>query len=151
MCPMNNIYVGEHSRSLDEKLRIVLPTKWRFDDELNGIYMALPNPSGCITIYPPKMVEKLTEKVSEISLGDKQGQKTLAKLFSKADQLSCDKSGRIMINASLCSHSSLSKEVLMVGSFMTFSIWNPEKYSIYINSDNESADEMSEILTQLGL
>lgn len=146
-----NIYVGKHARNADEKGRVLLPAKWRFGDNDSDVYIAIPNTSGCITVYPPHMVEKLREKVSNISLGDKAGQKVLTKLFSRADQLVCDSQGRIAINSSLMRHAFLKKEVVMVGNFVTFSIWEPSRYDAYIDSDEENDDEISQILTQLGL
>jgi MraZ protein len=152
MLQMNgNIYVGEHRRNADEKLRVLLPSKWRFGSEQDEVYIAIPNPSGCITVYPPKMVERLREKASNVSLGDKKGQKTLTKLFSKADQLICDAQGRISINQMLWAHACLEKEILMVGNFVTFSLWDPMKYDKYLGEDGEEDDEISKILTQLGL
>ncbi|MDR2628931.1 MAG: hypothetical protein LBC30_03010 [Puniceicoccales bacterium] len=147
----NNIYVGEHRRSPDEKGRVLLPAKWRFGSEQHEVYIAIPNPSGCIIVYPPKMVEKLREKASNVSLGDKKGQKTLTKLFSKADQLTCDSQGRILLNQMLCAHGGLNREILMVGNFITFSIWDPLRYEKYLSRDEEEDDEISVILTQLGL
>lgn len=147
----HNIYVGKHTRNADEKGRVLLPAKWRFGENENDIYIAIPSTSGCITVYPPHMVEKLRDKVSNISLGDKAGQKVLTKLFSRADQLVCDNQGRITINSSLLRHASLKKEVVMVGNFVTFSIWEPSRYDDYINRDEEQDDEVSQILTQLGL
>ncbi|MDR1891291.1 MAG: hypothetical protein LBQ23_03940 [Puniceicoccales bacterium] len=147
----NNIYVGEHRRSPDEKGRVLLPAKWRFGSEQNEVYIAIPNPSGCIIVYPPHMVEKLREKASNVSLGDKKGQKTLTKLFSKADQLTCDNQGRILLNQMLCAHGGLSREILMVGNFITFSIWDPARYEKYLSKNEEEDDEISIILTQLGL
>ncbi|MDR2737497.1 MAG: hypothetical protein LBB18_00960 [Puniceicoccales bacterium] len=146
-----NIYVGEHRRNADEKLRILLPSKWRFGSDQNEVYVAIPNPSGCITVYPPKMVDKLREKASDVSLGDKKGQKTLTKLFSRADQLVCDSQGRISLNQLLWSHACLGKEILMVGNFVTFSIWDPARYDKYLSDDSDEEDEISKILTQLGL
>ncbi|MDR1413370.1 MAG: hypothetical protein LBI56_00300 [Puniceicoccales bacterium] len=147
----SNIYVGEHRRSVDEKGRILLPSKWRFDADQSEIYIAIPNPSGCVTVYPPQMVDKLRGKASDVSLGDKRGQKTLTRLFSKADQLACDSQGRISINQMLATHASIGKEILMVGNFVTFSIWEPSNYSEYLKRDGEEDDEISKILTQLGL
>ncbi|MDR1413626.1 MAG: hypothetical protein LBI56_01660 [Puniceicoccales bacterium] len=147
----SNIYVGEHRRSVDEKGRILLPSKWRFDANQSEIYIAIPNPSGCVTVYPPKMVDKLGEKVSNVSLGDKKGQKTLTRLFSKADQLICDSQGRISINQMLAAHADMGKEVLMVGNFAMFSIWEPSRFEKYLKMDEEEDDEISKILTQLGL
>lgn len=147
----HNIYVGKHTRNADEKGRVLLPAKWRFGDNENDIYIAIPNTSGCITVYPPHMVEILRDKVSNISLGDKAGQKVLTKLFSRADQLVCDNQGRITINSSLLRHASLKKEIVIVGNFVTFSIWEPSRYDDYLNRDEEQDDEVSQILTQLGL
>jgi division/cell wall cluster transcriptional repressor MraZ len=97
------------------------------------------------------MVDSLREKVSNISLGDKIGQKTLTRLFSKADQITCDSQGRISLNQMLISHGGLSREILMVGNFVTFGIWNPERYGAYLQRDGEEDDEISKILMQLGL
>ena len=147
----DRVYIGQHPRSKDEKNRITLPAKWRFPSEDSQLYIAVPNPSGCITVYPPKMVEKLEEKVSLVSLGDKKGQKILTKLFSKADQLICDSQGRVIINDMLSQHAELQRDVVLVGNFVTFSIWSPSRYEEYLNSDGDEDDEFSRILTQLGL
>ena len=72
---LGNIFVGEFSHQLDAKNRLCIPSKWRFVGDETDAYLALPNPIGCITIYPPKMVARLEEKVSAVSLGDTKGQK----------------------------------------------------------------------------
>ncbi len=146
-----NIYVGEHMRSMDNKCRVALPAKWRFGVDSDSIYIAIPNPVGCITVYPPKMVEKLNDKIFEVSLGDEVGQKILTKLFSKADQLTCDTQGRVQINKLLMTHANLEKEVIIVGNFATFSIWNPDNYAKYSEVDNNNHLEVNKILTKLGL
>jgi MraZ protein len=147
----HSIYVGEHARSIDAKSRIALPAKWRFGAEPDCVYLALPNPAGCVTVYPPSMVDKLSMKVSEVSLGDDIGQKTLTKLFSKADQLTCDSQGRIQINKTLMAHANLEKDVIIVGNFVTFSIWRPKGYEEYVSGGTEAQDGVNKILTKLGL
>ncbi|MDR3273994.1 MAG: hypothetical protein LBS87_01510 [Puniceicoccales bacterium] len=151
MVEASSIYVGEHVRSVDAKARVALPAKWRFGTEQDRVYLALPNPSGCITIYPPSMVEKLSLKAAEISLGDDVGQKILTKLFSKADQLTCDSQGRVQINKFLLTHADLQRDAVVVGNFVTFSIWNPGRYEKYIGSESGKGDETNKILTKLGL
>ena len=44
-------------------------------------YLALPNPGGYITVYPPKMVARLEEKVAEASFSDVRAQALLMELF----------------------------------------------------------------------
>ena len=149
---LGNIFVGEFSHQLDAKNRLCIPSKWRFVGDDTDAYLALPNPIGCITIYPPKMVARLEEKVSAVSLGDIKGQKVLAKLFSQADTFGCDKQGRITLSEKLIRHAHLEKNALLVGSYATFNIWEPERYRMYSEGSFEDEEnEMSNLLQQLGL
>lgn len=145
------LYVGEFQHNLDSKNRLTIPSKWRFSGDQEEVYLALPNPIGCVTVYPPKMVAHLDEKVSQVSLGDKKAQKALTRLFSRADTFGCDKQGRIVVSDKLIQHAGLQREVILVGNFATFHIWDIARYSAYLESDDESEDEMTTILTQLGL
>jgi MraZ protein len=145
---VKSFYVGEHERSVDEKLRVALPSKWRPENEEDA-FLALPNPIGCITVYPPKMVARLEEKVSEVGLGDIQGQVVLAKLFSKADTFCCDTKGRVKIDERLMKHADIHGDAVLVGGGSIFNIWNPEKFKLYVQQ--ESAEDVAVILKGLGL
>ena len=64
-----NLFVGEFTHALDSKGRLTIPSKWRIPGGDNT-YLTLPNPGGYVTVYPPKMVARLEEKVAEASLSD---------------------------------------------------------------------------------
>ncbi|MDR0445309.1 MAG: hypothetical protein LBG98_03455, partial [Puniceicoccales bacterium] len=117
---------------MDDKYRLSLPLKWRSSDEEGVSFLALPNPIGCITVYPPKMIARLEEKVSGVSLGDQMGQQALAKLFSQADTFECDSKGRMKVEERLVRHAGIQSDVLMVGSYVTFHIWNPKSFKCYL-------------------
>lgn len=148
---LGNIFVGEFSHQLDAKNRLCIPAKWRFDGDREEVYVALPNPIGCVTVYPPKMVARLEEKVAAIRLGDTKGQKVLSKLFSQADTFGCDTQGRITLSEKLIQHAQLKKNALLVGSYVTFNIWEPNRYRTYEEGPWEEENEMSQLLQQLGL
>ena len=99
-------FVGEFTHALDPKGRLTIPSKWRIPGGENT-YLALPNPGGYITVYPPKMVGRLEEKVAEASFSDVRAQALLMELFSKAHSFGCDKQGRINLNDKLLEHLSL--------------------------------------------
>lgn len=143
---MNSFYVGEYVRQLDEKMRMALPSKWRSENET---FLALPNPIGCITVYPPKMVARLEEKVAQISFGDTKGQMALAKLFSKADMFSCDSKGRVKLEDRLIKFAEITSEAVFVGGGSVFNIWEPERFRAYVESD--TMGDLSSILKGLGL
>ena len=119
-------FVGEFTHALDSKGRVTIPSKWRIQGGENT-YLALPNPSGYITVYPPKMIERLEEKVSEASLSDTQAQSLLMELFSKADSFGCDKQGRINLSDKLLTHAGIKGKAVLVGKFSTFAIWSESR------------------------
>ena len=119
-------FVGEFTHALDSKGRVTIPSKWRISGGDNTD-LALPNPSGYITVYPPKMIERLEEKVSEANLSDTEAQSLLMELFSKADSFGCDKQGRINLSDKLLTHAGIKGKAVLVGKFSTFAIWAEDR------------------------
>ena len=123
---VTTFFVGEFTHSLDSKGRVTIPSKWRIPGGENT-YLALPNPGGYITVYPPKMVGRLEEKVSEASLSDVRAQSLLMELFSKAHSFGCDKQGRINLSDKLLAHAGIQSKAVLVGNFSAFAIWSEER------------------------
>jgi MraZ protein len=124
-------YVGTFRHSLDAKNRLTVPAKWRFPgDDAEGSYLALPNPNGSITVYPPKMTAALEEKVANVSmLADKDELAALINLFATGDRFGCDAQGRIGLPEGLKAHAGLDKEAVLVGTITTFHIWTPARFA----------------------
>ena len=123
-----SIYVGEYEHSVDGKGRITIPSKWRFRGDDREVYLAMPNPSGYLTVYPPDMISRLQENISEIGMADEEGQDVLMDLGATADSFGCDKQGRINLSDSLRAHAGIDKESILVGNFTSFSIWSSQRY-----------------------
>ncbi len=121
-------FVGEFTHALDSKGRLTIPSKWRIPGGDNT-YLALPNPGGYVTVYPPKMVARLEEKVAEASLSDVRTQALLMELFSKAHSFGCDKQGRINLNDKLIEHAGIQGKAVLVGNFSAFAIWSVDRYA----------------------
>lgn len=145
------VYMGEYSRPIDEKRRLTVPSKWRFSgDDADQAYLALPNPNGSITLYPPEMTSKLYQKVSEIGMANQQKQKVILNLFRKGESLGCDKQGRIMLSEKLMTYANIAKEALLVGGLATFQIWNPQNFEKWVDEDvNE--ESIADVMSDLGI
>ena len=120
--------MGEFTHALDNKGRLTIPSKWRISGGDNT-YLALPNPGGYVTVYPPKMISRLDEKVAQASLSNTRVQAVMMELFSKAHSFGCDKQGRINLNDKLIEHAGISGRAVLVGNFSAFAIWAEERYS----------------------
>ena len=141
-------FVGEFTHALDSKGRVTIPSKWRIQGGENT-YLALPNPSGYITVYPPKMIERLEEKVAEASLSDPQAQSLLMELFSKADSFGCDKQGRINLSDKLLDHAGIKGKAVLVGKFSSFAIWSESRRGKEGEEKNER--DIFDAMRELGL
>ncbi len=143
-------YVGEFRHNIDVKGRLTIPARWRFPGDEAEVYLALPNPAGFISVYPPAKVAQIQEKVSQISMGDKEGQKLLMYLSSMAHSFGCDKQGRIHLNEQLIKHAKIVKESVLLGNFTTFSIWNPKRYGA-AQGQTHDAKNFAQTLVKFGL
>ncbi len=138
-------FVGEFTHALDNKGRVTIPSKWRIPGGENT-YLALPNPGGYITVYPPKMVVRLEQKVAEASLSDVRAQSLLMELFSKAHSFGCDKQGRINLSDSLLDHAGIKGKAVLVGNFAAFAIWGVDRYKARPKEDERNIfDAMREL------
>ena len=135
---------------MDAKKRLTIPARWRFPGDEAEVYLALPNPEGFISVYPPAKVAQIQEKISQISMGDKEGQALLMHLSSMAHSFGCDRQGRIHLSEQLIQHAQIAKESVLLGNFATFSIWSPGHYALAQRGLQESAN-FSQALKELGL
>jgi MraZ protein len=133
----STLFVGEFHRTIDEKGRLTIPASWRHKKDQDGSdisYLALPTPDGNITVYSPKMVAQLEARISQVSIGDIEGQKAITELMSMAHSFICDKQGRINLNERLVGHAKIQKDVVLVGKLSTFSLFSDEGYEKFQSS-----------------
>ena len=144
-------FVGEFRHALDAKNRLTVPSKWRFrGDEGDATYLALPNPNGSVTVYPPEQVQKLKAKIAEVSMLGDPRVRALTRLFGDGFQFGPDKQARILLPEKLAKHAGVVKDVVLLGVINTFSIWNPERYEAY-RAAEDNAVNMAQTLRDLGL
>ena len=75
------------------------------------------------------MIQRLEERISQISMGDVEGQRMVAELMSMAHSFSCDKQGRMSLSDKLVNHGQIKKSTVLLGKMSTFSIYSEELYN----------------------
>lgn len=148
----STLFVGEFHRTIDEKGRLTIPANWRSNKGGSDIiYLALPTPDGNISVYPPKMVAQLEARISQVSIGDIDGQKAITELMSMAHSFNCDKQGRINLNDRLVGHAKIEKEVVLIGKLSTFSIFSDEGYEKFQSSYTVDEGTKAAVFQRFGL
>ena len=152
----STFFVGEFHRSIDEKGRLTIPAGWRPKNSgsKNGNdinCLALPTPDGNITVYPPKMIDQLEARISQVSIGDIEGQNAITELMSMAHSLNCDRQGRINLNERLIAHAKIQKDVVLVGKLSTFSLFSDEGYEKFQSSYTMDEGTKAAVFQRFGL
>lgn len=145
------LFVGEFHRSVDDKGRLTIPSSWRPQNVDNLIFLGLPTPDGNISVYPPKMVAQLEARISQISIGDIDGQKAITELMSLAFSFNLDKQGRINLNDKLLNFAGIRKEVILIGKLSTFSLFSNEGFEKFQSSYSKDANTKAEVFQRFGL
>jgi len=146
------MYVGVFRHNLDDKGRLTIPSQWRpeIDSEAN-VFLALPSLENYVNVYPPKMIAQLEERISQISMGDTDGQAAVEALMGMAHSFSCDKQGRINLNAALIQHARIKKSTVLLGKLSTFSIYSDEVYDALRSQAPVSRETQAEVFKRFGL
>jgi MraZ protein len=145
------LYAGTYEHTRDAKGRLTVPSKWRFDGDDDQTFLAFFDPMGCITVYPPKMVAQLKQKLSQISVTDVKGQLAAMRFLKEADSFKLDKSGRVKINEALYQKAGIDREVTCCGGLNTFHFWEPERYNQTMGASDAEGGNLLEVLGSLGL
>jgi MraZ protein len=125
--PPKIFFTGVFEHSIDSVNRLVIPAKWRSGESEE--FFLFGKDGGEIAVLTRSEVEKtlkLIEEAPDMSPRDKTREQT--RIFSEAVQLTCDKQGRITMDAKLMKHAKLSSAVVLVGGGPRFEMWNPKAW-----------------------
>jgi MraZ protein len=141
-------FAGEFRHAMDAKNRVTIPSRWR-QGEVDEFF-AIPHlKGGFLMVMPPAEFSRLAEKVEhDPSLKPEERPKFLRQLSSKAQHVTGDKQGRIVLPDEQCKLLNLRGEVVLVGSYYRFEIWDPEKWQ---KTDEEDASTFSYLLERMGI
>jgi MraZ protein len=142
------IFAVEFRLAMDAKNRVTIPSRWR-RGEIDEFF-AIPNlESGFLMVMPPGEFKRLAEKVEhDQSLAPAERRRFIRQFSSRAQNVSSDKQGRIVLPDEQCKLLNLRSEVVLVGSYSRFEIWSPESWQKTVEED---APTFSYLLGRVGI
>lgn len=143
------MFIGEHQHSLDEKGRIIIPSKFRADLGLE--FVMTKGLDNCLFVYPKSEWSILEEKLKTLPLTNKDARAFVRFFFSGASEVTLDKQGRVLIPANLREHSRLDKDAVIIGVSTRLEIWSKDQWENYTDEDNLSYDSIAESMAELGI
>jgi MraZ protein len=127
------MFRGASALNLDSKGRLAIPVGYR--DELversdgKMVVTVTNTQEQCLWLYPLDEWSVVEEKVVKLSSFDPVHQKFKRFFIGYAREVEMDKSGRILLPATLRTFALLEKSVYLVGQGNKFEIWNEELWN----------------------
>lgn len=138
------MFMGEYHHSIDEKNRLIMPSKFRYD--LGETFIVTRGIDSCLFVYREEDWKKLTSKLNELSF-TKKDVRSFQRFFLSAATLSeFDKQGRINITSPLADYAGLTKECVVIGVNDRIEIWSKENFDKFLNDNINNISDIAENL-----
>ena len=136
--------MGEYHHSIDDKGRLIIPSKFR--DELGSNIIITRGLEGCLFLYPESKWETLVDKLNNLPFTKKDARSFNRFFLSGATASEFDKQGRINITSPLSSYAGLKKDCVIIGVGDRIEIWDKDKWENFFQENEESMSDIAEHL-----
>lgn len=141
--------IGEYSHTIDTKKRLAIPSKLR--KEFGDRAIITRGPNNCLFLYPAEQWQKVTDKLSTLSMGQGDTRSFSRLIFSGAMEVELDQLGRVLVPDYLKTYANLSSRVTIVGVNDRLEVWDDERWMNYKREVERNMDMIAEKLGELGL
>ena len=136
--------MGEYHHNIDEKNRLIIPSKFRY--ELGSNFIVTRGLDGCLFVYPLNEWDKITNQLNTLSFTKKDARAFSRFFLSGATECEFDRQGRINIPTPLISYASLKKECVIIGVNDRLEIWSKDLWEKFFNDNEEALSDIAENL-----
>ena len=135
---------GEYNHNLDSKGRVIIPAKLR--EQLGETIIITKGLDNCLFVFPEKEWQNFQEKLSKLKLVSKEARSFIRFFIGSSEEISLDKSGRILLPHPLREYASIEKEAVLVGVLNRLEIWDKERW---ISQNEETCNNMENIALKM--
>lgn len=136
------MFLGTYAPKLDEKGRIILPSK--FWDELESGIVVTRGQERCLYIYSTREFEELHEKIRQAPVTSKQARDFLRLFLSGAHAEVPDKQRRVTIPALLRGYAGLDRDLTVIGAGNRAEVWDTDAWNEYYTAQESAFSEVTE-------
>jgi MraZ protein len=152
------MFRGANAINLDIKGRVTIPTRYRqslLDDCQGQLVCTIDTQQPCLLLYPLPEWEEIEIKLSRLSSMNPHERRLQRLLLGYAMEGEMDKNGRLLLSSPLRQHAQLDKQIMLVGQFNKFELWDADVWQQQIQQDvateQEAAFELTERLQDFSL
>lgn len=136
--------MGEFHHNIDEKGRIIIPSKLR--EELGNTIIITRGLEDCLFIYSKEEWSQIVTNLKTLPFTKKDARSFTRMFLSGATETEFDKQGRIKLPLPLIEYATLSKECVIIGVNDRVEIWSKDNWNTFMI---KSKEELSDIADHL--
>ena len=138
------MFMGEYHHTIDEKGRIIIPSKFR--EDLGEKFIITRGIENCLFVYSLSSWEKITNKLESLPFAKKDARQFVRFFLSGATTAEFDKQGRVNVTSPLISYADLQKDCVVIGTGDRLEIWSQENWNAFFESASSNMSDIAENL-----
>lgn len=138
------MFLGEYHHNIDEKGRIVMPSKFRTD--LKDKFIIARGLEKCLYVYSLEDWNELVSKLNTLPFTKKDARAFIRSFFSGATFCEFDQQGRTCITSPLVRYAGLTKECVIIGANDRIEIWDRQAWDQVLDDTEENLSDIAENL-----
>ncbi|MFN2175773.1 MAG: division/cell wall cluster transcriptional repressor MraZ [Anaerolineales bacterium] len=131
------MFLGQFYHNLDNKGRLIIPSRFREVLAVNGAYV-MQGFEENLLVLAASTFDLIAQRINQMSMTDPKTRLLRRLVFSTANFVEMDKSGRILIPQFLRSAAKLDVEVVVVGNGSYFELWAPQNWSSQVEQIHDT-------------
>lgn len=139
-----SMFMGEYHHSIDDKGRMIIPSKFR--EDLGEKFIVTRGIENCLFVYSEENFQKIVNKLETLPFTKKDARQFMRFFLSGASEAEFDKQGRIHITSPLISYAGLEKECIIIGSGDRLEIWSKNHWDDFFDSAKNNMSDIAENL-----
>ncbi|MBU1557609.1 division/cell wall cluster transcriptional repressor MraZ [Patescibacteria group bacterium] len=141
--------IGEYTHTIDPKKRVSLPAKFR--KEIGKKVIITNGLDNCLSVYTPAEWKKVSEKLSQLSMGQADQRSFNRFMLAGAVEIDIDSVGRMLIPDFLREFANLKTKVVLTGVHSHLEVWDEKSWRAYKKRIESQADVLAEKLGEIGV
>ena len=138
------MFIGEYHHSIDDKGRLIIPSKFR--EELGEKFIITRGIENCLVAYSEESWNKIVNKLETLPFTKKDARQFVRFFLSGASEAEFDKQGRINVTSPLVTYANIKKECVVIGAGERIEIWSKESWDDFFTSAKDSMSDIAENL-----
>lgn len=130
------MFLGTHSPRLDDKGRVILPSKFR--EPLAGGLVLTKGQDRCVVVWTTEGFAEYAARLRAASMTSERARGFTRVFFSSAFDDTPDKQGRVTIPTPLREYAGLDRELIVVGADTRVEIWDGQAWADYLATQEQA-------------